>query len=167
MLRELRPKPYGRKRRLTKGDHRHPRTLFRHKGERSKPYPESSPAPGADAFRKLAQAPHSSPSLIGSAIRLVPRLMPRVYSSSNDRAAPLHRFAFWAFLDLAPFVGLSCSARSSLWAPRIPDMIPPQLEHDAFSLVPPDLDLHSIGAHEDNPKVFMPSIVWIDAESLI
>jgi hypothetical protein len=51
--------------------------------------------------------------------------------------------------------------------PRLSGHDQPQLESDAFSLVSAYLDLHSVGAHNDNTKVFMPSIVWVDAESLI
>jgi hypothetical protein len=56
---------------------------------------------------------------------------------------------------------------SSLCMPRLSGHDQPQLESDAFSLVSAYLDLHSVGAHNDNTKVFMPSIVWVDAESLI
>ena len=44
-----------RKSRLTEGNHRRPRTLLRHRAERSKPHPRRQSAHRPDAFRGLAQ----------------------------------------------------------------------------------------------------------------
>ncbi len=46
--------------RRTEGDHRRPRTLLRHRVERSKPHPRRQPAHRPDAFRGLAQPLHTS-----------------------------------------------------------------------------------------------------------
>ena len=51
--------------RRTEGDHRRPRTLLRHRGERSNPHPRRQPAHRPDAFRGLAQLPASGVSQPG------------------------------------------------------------------------------------------------------
>ena len=56
--RRTRPAILERKPRRTEGDHRRPRTLLRHRVERSKPHPRRNPRIGPTRFRGLAQPLH-------------------------------------------------------------------------------------------------------------